>query len=124
MADRSLKVLWMGEGFKALSNEEQLSTVQERIRQHYAGTLRYIGFSAILGYTWARTFDSSVEFYTNGTVVNENGDQLLLPEVWLALHPRIHSALGASPPHSNTFWLFLIPPPPVRVPTLIDLRSS
>lgn len=88
MVESHLKVLWMGDGFESLSEPEQLSAVQERIRDHYAKVQRYPGFGAILRYQWARTFDASIVLDTKGTVIDGNGDQFLLPGVWLALHPR------------------------------------
>lgn len=87
MGESQIKVLWLGEGFERLSNAEQLTTVQRRVRKHYEQTGgRYIGFGAILRYRYAATFDSSMVLDINGNVIEKAGGRFLLPEVWLELH--------------------------------------
>jgi len=85
--EREVKVLWFEDGFEELSEPEKLQAVQLRIRGHYQKTGgKYIGFGAILRYTYAPTFDRTVVFDTGGNVIEENSDRFLLPEVWLELH--------------------------------------
>ena len=80
-------MLWLQQGFEDLPGADQLLAVQDRIREHYRRTTgAYKGFGKILRYRWARTFDTSMVFDTDGNVVEANGGRMLLPEVWMALH--------------------------------------
>jgi hypothetical protein len=85
--ERRIKVLWMDQAFELLSDPEKLAAVQTRVKEHYAGTKTYPGFGRILTYTFVPTFDTSLTLDVNGDVIDSDGSQFLLPEVWLELHP-------------------------------------
>lgn len=85
--ERKLKVLWMPEAFVNLSDPEKLVAVRERILEHYKKTGgKYLGFGAILRYTYSDTFDTSMIFDIDGNVIEKDGGRSLLPEVWLSLY--------------------------------------
>lgn len=87
MGERQVKVLWFSEGFDRLSKSEQLAVVQRRVREHcQRSDGGYPGFGQILQYRYADTFDTSIVLDTTGSIIDENGSQFLLPEVWLELH--------------------------------------
>jgi hypothetical protein len=87
IAERQVKVLRMRKGFEDLSEPDKLKAVQTRIREHYQRTGgKYIGFGAILEYTYSNTFDTSIVLDVEGNVLDENGEEFLLPEVWLELY--------------------------------------
>ena len=89
MVERRLKVLQFGEDFEGLSESERLAVVQKRVQEHYAETGgRLYQFGAILRYRYANTFDTTIVLTPQGDVIDYAGNQILLPEVWWALHPQ------------------------------------
>jgi hypothetical protein len=87
IAERQVKVLWLPEGFEQLPRSERLAVVRRQIRDHYektGGSLHRVRRNPAVSVR--RNFDTSVVLDTNGSVIEENGDRMLLPEVWLQLH--------------------------------------
>lgn len=85
MAERRAKVLWVAEGFY-LSRSDKLAIVQTRIGAHYRQTGgKCAGFGKILRYQFADSFDTSMVLDIHGDVVEKEGGQFLLPEVWMEL---------------------------------------
>ena len=87
LGERQVKVLWMRPEFQRLSEPERLTAIKHRIREHYRKTGgKYIGFGAILYYSYSNTFETSIVLDVEGNVIDANGGEFLLPEVWLELN--------------------------------------